>query len=644
MPHLALDRPFFHEPAPSTLRPGQYRIKSAATTLPRLFTDKADGAAASDSSVGQSLTQELAVPWRQTILQRLHIHSGAKPKPRLPPLDTRPSTAPSLPTLSIGSTTSDSDAIIAELAQIMPRSPSIQGPPHTSNKRSRSCESRNEASTPAASGNGSFIPSTVDGKPIFSGVRLPAYLSKSKAEIQTSFEDLESKQRSRLHDALSSTNSPFKLDRSIAVLQRNRYGNIQPWEKSRVKLNSPIQGSNYINASPIRLESRALGRSSFSQDEAATVPRHVSRYIATQGPKDDQISHFWHMVMQQTPSEGGVIIMLTRLHEGLKEKCALYFPRDKEDSITLPREPKEKQTERAEPGSDDASSEYVTSEDDSQRSDANQEPEPGPEPVSTQPEADAEAGEYTEEGRVELISLTRDPSIGCQVRQLKLTFGGQSKIIHHYLYANWVDFGKPEAEDRLALLQLMRVSRQVAGDSARIVHCSAGVGRTGTWIALDFLLRELEEGRLVETFAVKDLIHDTVDLLRTQRMMMVMNVLQYSFLYEVLHDLFIDKYADKQSGVVVLPRSDSSSSSTTAHQDANDSGLVNKTTTTTTAFASSDTQERSPKIARTQSGNNSIASSSGTPTATTQHDEDTVSEADTIIEDTATTTTPAREQ
>ncbi|RMD40187.1 hypothetical protein DV735_g4944, partial [Chaetothyriales sp. CBS 134920] len=560
-----------------------------------LFTDKADGAAASDSSLDQSSTPELAVPWRQTILQRLHIHSsGARPRPKLPPLDTRPNTAPSLPTLSIDSTTSDSDAIIAELAQIMPRSPSIQGPPHNSNKRSRSCESGTEESKVVASGNASFIPSTVDGKPSFAGVRLPAYLSKSKAEIQSSFEDLESKQRSRLHEALSNVNSPFKLDRSTTVLQRNRYGNIQPWEKSRIKLDSTIQGSNYINASPIKLE-----------------------YIATQGPKDDQISHFWHMVMQQTPSEGGVIIMLTRLHEGLKEKCALYFPRDKDDCITIPPEPKEKQIRWAELTSDD--------------------------------------GEYTEGGRVELISLTRDNSVGCQVRQLKLTFGDQSKTIHHYLYANWVDFGKPEAEDRLALLQLMRVSRQVAGDSARIVHCSAGVGRTGTWIALDFLLRELEEGRLVEAFAVqisaglssedeedevsksesnspcpatapvassssspsiptwgksgppksttpepkvKDLIHETVDLLRTQRMMMVMNLLQYSFLYEALRDLFIDKYADKQSGIVVLTGPGPSSSSTARHphiQAANDldqSGLANNKAGPAT---SSDSQERSPK-------------------------------------------------
>jgi hypothetical protein len=40
-----------------------------------------------------------------------------------------------------------------------------------------------------------------------------------------------------------------------------------------------------------------------------------------------------------------------------------------------------------------------------------------------------------------------------------------------------------------------------------------------------------------------DLIYDTVNRLREQRMMMVMNEIQYSFLYEVVKEAFVDKYA-----------------------------------------------------------------------------------------------------
>ncbi|RMZ77101.1 hypothetical protein DV737_g4525, partial [Chaetothyriales sp. CBS 132003] len=488
----------------------------------------------------KSLTSESAPPWRQAILQRLHIHSsGKRPRPKLPALDIRPSTALSLPIQSTDSTLdSDAAAIITEIAQIMPGSLSLTGPSHNSNKRSRSCESRNEVPRLAGSGNGTLMPSRVDGKLGLGGVRLPAYLSKSRAEIQAAFDDLEVKQRSRLSGAPSNSNWPFKLDRSTTVSKRNRYGNVQPWENSRVKLDFPIQGSDYINASPIKLESRGRHGGALCQGEDGTGPREMSTYIATQGPKADQISHFWHMVMQQTPSEGGVIIMLTQPHEGLKEKCALYFPVDKDKpSLTITPEPKAK-TRQAVPTLDDGEQKHFL---------------------------------HVQGPNVELISLAHDQSIGCEVRQLQLSLGGVSKTIHHYFYGNWADFGKPEAEDRLALLQLMRVSRQMAGDSPRIVHCSAGVGRTGTWIALDFLLRELEEGRLVEPprphtsagslgqdekdvsksdSVVNDVIHDIVDQLRTQRMMMVTNLVQYTFLYEALRELFMERYAEKESGVV----------------------------------------------------------------------------------------------
>ena len=54
-----------------------------------------------------------------------------------------------------------------------------------------------------------------------------------------------------------------------------------------------------------------------------------------------------------------------------------------------------------------------------------------------------------------------------------------------------------------------------------------------------------------ETREDDDLIWETVNSLREQRMMMVMNELQFSFLYEVLKDAFMDKYAQKETGPVV---------------------------------------------------------------------------------------------
>jgi protein-tyrosine phosphatase len=75
-------------------------------------------------------------------------------------------------------------------------------------------------------------------------------------------------------------------------------------------------------------------------------------------------------------------------------------------------------------------------------------------------------------------------------------------------------------------------------DSARprIVHCSAGVGRSGTFIALDYLLHLLHTGELDHLPDDKDPIVELVDSLRQQRMMMVQGEGQFMFLYHVLRE------------------------------------------------------------------------------------------------------------
>ncbi|KIW30156.1 hypothetical protein, variant [Cladophialophora immunda] len=462
----------------------------------------------------------------------------------------------------------------------MPQSLSLSTPPQGSVKRQRSQEMSANVSRPTSRGQAQS--NGVVGKPDDSArqmnVKIPPYLNKTRAKISLAFQELEWKQRYRLqHASQNPHTSPFRVDRSLAVISRNRYGNVQPWESSRVKLKTPIGGSDYVNASPITLRSRLAKKPrSGTSTPASTgqpslpLPAPVeSNYIATQGPKEGQFSHFWHMVMQETPGDVGVVIMLTQLYEGNKEKCAQYFPPDMDNpTIVLPAH---------EDGNDDGDAETLD--------DDPEDPENEARSGRGDDGQEAPAQEQGQCGSVTLLSRDYDAKIGCEVRKLRLTIDGEAKTIYHYLFHGWPDFGKPEAEDRRALLELTKVSRAVAGDSPRIVHCSAGVGRTGTWIALDFLLQELEAGRLVESSAPQtgthtpttnsngagtwgrsgppkastpdpkdedDPIWETVNTLREQRMMMVMNELQYSFLYEVLKEAFIDKYAEKETGPIVI--------------------------------------------------------------------------------------------
>lgn len=422
---------------------------------------------------------------------------------------------------------------------------------------------------------------------------------------------------------MSDSNSPFKLDRSPSITQRNRYANIQPWENSRIQLKSPIGGSDYVNASPIKLQSlsrhaaRKIRRTSSTHSASSISLGDDYNYIATQGPKEGQFAHFWHMVMQESIGSTGVIIMLTPTHENNKEKCAQYFPRDKQHPIILA--PERRTSEHSSKGpvlSDDGDpfldSPYQTTGSNLFPS----EHRPSIKRTSPPPPENGSSVSMTEAGKVEVITAVYDKDIGCVVRTLKLTIGSQEKTVIHYLYEHWPDFGKPEAEERAALLRLMKKSKKDAGESPRVVHCSAGVGRTGTFVALDFLTSELGTGQLARRvdddaegdsdvlseadqtataaqydtaqpasappdtttygksgiarskiktpelrqgseYAVNsniqnDLIHDTVDSLRQQRMMMVMNDVQYSLLYEILKDAFLDMYAEKATGATIV--------------------------------------------------------------------------------------------
>ena len=144
------------------------------------------------------------------------------------------------------------------------------------------------------------------------------------------------------------------------------------------------------------------------------------------------------------------------------------------------------------------------------------------------------------EGKVQLVESTYEEASKTTVRKIELSCAGKSKTVWHMLFLAWPDFGVPENEDRAALLELIKLSNEKNGSIAhpRIVHCSAGVGRSGTFIALEHLLAELAAGNLDSITDQDDPIFDCVNRLREQRIYMVQSELQYTFLYEFLREEF----------------------------------------------------------------------------------------------------------
>ncbi|GAB1211756.1 hypothetical protein ATERTT37_000880 [Aspergillus terreus] len=326
---------------------------------------------------------------------------------------------------------------------------------------------------------------------------VPPFLCQSLQEIHQKFDELEWIQRARINEGTMAQDPSHRwaLEDDPEVKARNRYMNVQAWANSRIHLRVPDGKCDFINASPIVL------RDSLSQEER--------RYIATQGPKLGNITHFWQMVFHET-KDVGVIVMLTQTFESGREKCSQYFPLSSQNPTIILRE--------------DESDHFAN--DDS--------------------EEDMEDGVL---GHVTLLETVVDVQSRSEVRKLQLTFGSESKIVWHFLFSGWADYSKPEGEDRDALLHLIKLSAsKCTPDNPRIVHCSAGVGRTGTFIALDHLLLELESEQLLKaTDPDVDPVFETVNQMREQRMMMVYNEMQLHFIYEVLReqvDLKLGKIPD----------------------------------------------------------------------------------------------------
>ena len=143
--------------------------------------------------------------------------------------------------------------------------------------------------------------------------------------------------------------------------------------------------------------------------------------------------------------------------------------------------------------------------------------------------------------RVEQLPHKRSEQGGYVYRKFLLTRGSKSGTIVHQLQATaWPDHSVPESP-RLVLELVSEAAMLSPGLTAPIlVHCSAGVGRTGTFIALHKLNRDLE--RSVDSLEVAR----TVVEMRKCRMKMVQTADQYVHIYQCLQELYSQREDDEE--------------------------------------------------------------------------------------------------
>ncbi|EPB72141.1 Protein-tyrosine phosphatase [Ancylostoma ceylanicum] len=296
----------------------------------------------------------------------------------------------------------------------------------------------------------------------------------------------------------------YKLDATASAKKenacKNRYNDIRAFDATRVKLRviNEDENSDYINANFVK-----------GWDDRKT-------FIAAQAPLDTTISDFWRMIWEQ---DARLIVMVANLFEKNRQQCTKYWPDDQAtrygDLLISPREasyfadyaircfdmePTNERFNRMSPGA---------------RSDVGSvESTPGSEYANV-------------------------PSVRHSNGHAETSFvgTGTSRRVVQYHFTNWNDYKAPECST--GLLRFLNRLRELPefNEYPVVIHCSAGVGRTGTFIAIDSMLDQCAAQGKADIF-------NFVAGLRKQRNLMVQSQEQYVFIYKALAEWHLFGYTD----------------------------------------------------------------------------------------------------
>ncbi|XP_071799479.1 receptor-type tyrosine-protein phosphatase F-like [Asterias amurensis] len=192
--------------------------------------------------------------------------------------------------------------------------------------------------------------------------------------------------------------------------------------------------------------------------------KYDAKYIACQGPNQTTVNDMWRMVWQERV---GKIIMLTNLVENGKDKCEKYWPDEKL---------------------------------------------------------------FNDYGEVFVRNVEEKKSPTFILRTFHLSKSsepeGEYREVLQYHYITWPDMKPPESSSLLQFIGRVHAS-ETTQHGPTIVHCSAGVGRTGTYIALDAMMEQAQAEGQVDVLSF-------VRNMRDKRYLMVQTVSQFKFIYEAL--------------------------------------------------------------------------------------------------------------
>ncbi|GFO39301.1 receptor-type tyrosine-protein phosphatase kappa [Plakobranchus ocellatus] len=127
-------------------------------------------------------------------------------------------------------------------------------------------------------------------------------------------------------------------------------------------------------------------------------------------------------------------------------------------------------------------------------------------------------------GEINMQLLTTKVFAEYTIRHLRLYKDDESpRDVTQFHFTAWPDKSVPE--NPWGLVDFQQRAMAEPGPGRLLVHCSAGVGRTGTFIALCNLLQEAEVSGKMD-------FRSTMHTLRQDRMHMIQTVAQYTFLHK----------------------------------------------------------------------------------------------------------------